>query len=149
MRLKALEALVWLALIVTASIVVGVYSTWAFAQPQTVDTRPRGWASLAEIGAAAVAAGVFGGYFARRAARPVAHAVLILGGVGLICGFFAFWMVDVVSVTSPCDLGSTCDISAAPFAVLAATVVTIVVGSAAALAYLPVAFRGQSDSPAI
>lgn len=134
----------WLALIVTASILVGAYSTWAFAQPDTVDTRPRAWAGLAEIGAAALAAGLLGGYAARRAGRPLERALLIPGGVGLACGFFAFWVVDGVSVASPCDLGPTCDISAAPFAVFAAAGVTVVVGAATAASYLPTALLLRS-----
>jgi hypothetical protein len=134
-----LEALVWLALIVTASILVGAYSRWAFAQPDTIDTRPRAWAALAEIGAAALAAGVLSGYAARHAARPLDRALLIPVRVGLVCGFLAFWIADVAGVAAPCDLGPTCDISAAPFAVLAAIGVTVVVGAATALGYLPTA----------
>lgn len=129
----------WLALIVTASILVGAYSTWAFAQPGTVDTRPRAGVGLAEIGAAALVAGLVGGCAARRAGRPLERALLVPGIVGLACGFFAFWVVDVVNVASPCDLGPTCDVSAAPFAVFAAVGVTIVVGVATAVSYVPTA----------
>lgn len=136
---KVIRALVWLALVVTASILVGTYSTWAFGQPGTVDTRPRAWAAPGEIGAAALAAGLLGGYAARRAGMPLERALLIPGGVGLACGFFAFWVVDVVGVAPPCDLGPTCDISAAPFAVLTAGGVTVVVCAATALSYLPTA----------
>jgi len=101
---------------------------WAFAQPVSTDTMTPSVHALWGLAAMAVLLGLFLGLTRLRVAnRARAFFVLVLAAVvvSLAASAVAFLATGMVALAQPC-MGDTCDIAAAPAAVMVAAAVAVV-----------------------
>ena len=110
-----------LALLVTEAIVVFRVTSWAYAQPSSMDTQTPAVHWLSVLAPVALLVGVgLGLLLGVTAGWPGRSAVLAIAGVMAV----AFFSSAVASDAQPC-IGPQCDIAGAPAAIMTLVIVTV------------------------
>ena len=120
-------AVVSAAFVVLVGVVVASQVSWAFAQPESVDTMTPSVHALWRLGGAATGCGALLGLARVQLPRAAASGLLALFAVvvAFASAGVAFAVTGAAALGQPCT-GDTCDSAAAPAAVMAAGAVGLV-----------------------